>query len=65
MDANAVHADADRAGGLAQVPPRGVDASLLVVVLLDVVPVGDVGVTHAGSIRAPSTSGIVDYDLGA
>jgi hypothetical protein len=56
MDADAVHADADRAGGLTQVPPSGVDASLLVVVLLDVVPMRDVGVTHAGSIRAPNAS---------
>jgi hypothetical protein len=61
MDADAVHADADRAGGFAQVPPGGMDASLRVVVLLDVVPVGDVGVTHAGSI--PDRS--LDYDLDA
>ena len=57
MDADAVQANTDRAGGVAQVPPGGVDASLLVVVLLDVVPVHDVGVTHAGkhpcSERAP------------
>src|SRR5204862_4036267 len=42
--------------GVAQVPPGGVDPSLLVVVLLDVVPMGDVGVTHAGSILAPRSS---------
>jgi hypothetical protein len=54
MDADAVHADADRAGSFAEVPPGGVDPSLLMVVLLDVVPVRDVGVTHAESIRAPS-----------
>ena len=56
MDADAVCPDADRAGGVTQVPPGGVDASLLVVVLLDVVPVGDVGMTHAGSILAPRSS---------
>src|SRR6266540_5313664 len=56
VDADAVHADADRAGGVTQVPPSGVDTSLLVVVLLDVIPVRDVGVTHAGSIRVPGAS---------
>jgi hypothetical protein len=56
MDPDAVHADANRAGRVTQVPPGGVDASRLMVVLLDVVPVRDVGVTHAGSIRAPSAS---------
>src|SRR6476620_3322561 len=56
MDADAVHADTDRAGGVTQAPPGGVDASRLMVVLLDVVPVRDVGVTHVGSIRAPSVS---------
>src|SRR5581483_3474521 len=56
MDTNAVDADADRAGGLAEVPPAGVDASHLVVVLLDVVPVGDVGMAHVASIRGPAAS---------
>src|SRR5215208_4352522 len=56
MDADAVHTDADRAGGFAEVAPGGVDASLLVVVLLDVVPVRDVGMTHADSIRPSSAS---------
>src|SRR6187200_2337297 len=56
MDADAVHADADRAGGFAEVPPGGVDTSLLMVVLLNVVPVRDVGMTHARSIRPSSAS---------
>jgi hypothetical protein len=56
MDADAVYADANGAGSVAQVPPRRMDASLLVVVLFDVVPVRDVGMTHAASIRAPCGS---------
>ena len=42
VDADPVH-DADPSGGLAQVPPGETDPPLLVVVLLDLVPVGDVG----------------------
>ena len=56
VDADAVDADADGAGGLAEVAPAGVDRALLVVVLLDLVPVRDVRVAHAGSIRAESAS---------
>jgi hypothetical protein len=55
MDADAVYADADGGSGLAEVPPRGMDAALLVFVLVDVVPVSDVGMAHAMSIRAQCT----------